>query len=54
MAQILLAEDNLVNQKVASRMLSRMGYDADIAGNAQAFGIRPTPFAEWVKPAFGD
>jgi signal transduction histidine kinase len=31
--QILLAEDNLINQKVARRMLERMGYRADVAGN---------------------
>jgi uncharacterized protein YbjT (DUF2867 family) len=26
-----------------------VGYDADIAGNARAYAIRPTPFAEWAK-----
>lgn len=26
----------------------RVGYDADIAGNAKAYGIRPTSFAEWA------
>lgn len=26
-----------------------VGYDADIAGNAKAYGVRPTPFAEWVR-----
>lgn len=30
---ILVAEDNMINQKVALRMLERMGYRADIAAN---------------------
>jgi len=31
--KILLAEDNPVNQKLALRLLERMGYHADVAGN---------------------
>src|SRR5215218_2013133 len=31
--RILLVEDNAVNQKLALRLLSRMGHQADVAGN---------------------
>ncbi len=31
--RILLVEDNMINQKLALRLLARMGYRADVAGN---------------------
>ncbi len=31
--RLLLVEDNMVNQKVATRILERLGYRADLAGN---------------------
>ena len=32
---LLIAEDNVVNQRVASRMLQRLGYKADVVENGQ-------------------
>jgi CheY-like chemotaxis protein len=40
---ILLAEDNVVNQKVALRMLEKMGYRADVATN----GLDVLDVLEW-------
>ncbi len=34
-ARILVAEDNLINQKLTVRMLEKLGYQSDIAGNGQ-------------------
>ncbi len=33
--RILLVEDNLINQKVAQKMLKRLGHDADLAVNGK-------------------
>ena len=44
--RVLLCDDNLINQKVATRLLSQMGYSATVAGNGlEALkAIDATPF----------
>lgn len=42
---LLLVEDNAVNQKIALRLLTKMGFDVDVADNGQeAFDIITTRF----------
>jgi PAS domain S-box-containing protein len=45
--RILLAEDNLVNQKVACRMLEQIGYSVDVAADGQA------AFDAWRSGRYG-
>jgi signal transduction histidine kinase/DNA-binding response OmpR family regulator len=45
--RILVAEDNLINQKLAVRLLEKLGYKADVAadGNEVVEALRRTPYA---------
>ena len=50
--RILLVEDNAVNQKLALRLLSQMGYPADVAGNGleaiEALKRQPYDVVSWT------
>src|SRR5260370_30029003 len=45
-ARILVAEDNVANLKVAVRMVERLGYRADVAGNGSEalLALDPVPY----------
>ncbi|MDP9387906.1 MAG: response regulator [Actinomycetota bacterium] len=45
--RVLVVDDNAVNQKVAVRMLERLGYPADVAGNGQeaVAALQAVPYA---------
>ena len=54
--RVLVAEDNAVNQKVARRLLERLGYEANVAGNGvEALeALRAVPYdlvlLDWQMP----
>jgi uncharacterized protein YbjT (DUF2867 family) len=49
--QVPIAEVRKASEEYAIMLewFETTGYDVDIAGNAKAFGIRPTAFAEWAR-----
>jgi len=51
--QVPIAEVRKASDDFAAMLewFDRVGYDADIAGNAQEHGIRPTTLAEWAAQA---
>ena len=51
--QVPIAEVRKFSEDLALMFewFDRVGYDADISGNAKRFGIEPTPFARWAEGA---